>query len=307
MEPMTPPPPDGPDGPVGPGGPGDEARLTHRQRVILAVVGGLMAALVVALVAAALLSDDADESVVIDATSSTSSTVPEETTTTVDLPTSTTAAPTTTTSPPTTTTSTTQAPKPVVDGRGAVLGAAATSARREMTGTDCRTLAPAGSTAECGAFRGKGGIDLVWLVESRTVSGERGTTVTGRRAYVLRKAADNRWTPVLEARDDDGSRFTAITARVEDVSGDGAAEVAFGFRRRGAGNTLAIDLVEGPGTVVVHHEAPGGSARVSKGQLDVWQSAGDRYDHLTIRFADNAWRIVSNVKETAGQVPPSQL
>jgi hypothetical protein len=303
MEPTTPLPPDGPHGPDGP----DEPRLTHRQRVILAVVGGLMAALVVALVAAALLSDDADDSVVVGATSSTSSTVPEETTTTVGLPTSTTAATTTTTVAPTTTTSTTQAPKPVVDGRGAILTAAAPSARREMTGTDCRTLAATGSTAECGAFRGKGNVDLAWLIESRTVSGERGTTFTARRAFVLRKAADNRWTPVLEARDDDGSRFTAIAARVDDVSGDGAAEVTFGFRQRGAANTLSVDVVEGPGTVVVHRDAPGGSARVSTGQLDLWQAAGDRFDHLTIRFTDNAWRIVANVKETAGQVPPSQL
>lgn len=290
------------------GEPGDEPRLTQRQKVILAVVGGLTAALVVALLLAVLLSDDPDESVVSDATTTTSSTVAEETTTTVDLPTSTTAAPTTTTPPTVATTTSTEAPKPIVDGRGAVLGTASPSGRREMTGNDCRTLAASGSTAECGLFRGKGDVDLAWLVESRTVGGDRaGTTTTARRAYVLRKAADGKWAPVLEARDDDGSRFSSVTARVDDVSGDGAAEATFGFRRRGAANTLSVDVVEGPGNVVVHRDAPGGSARVSGGQLDVWQSAGDRFDHLTIRFVDNAWRIVANVKETAGQVPPSQF
>lgn len=279
------------------------SRLDHRQRVVLAVLGGLAAALVVALVLAALLTDDADEAVVTGATtSSTASTVPEDTTTTVDLPTSTT-GPTTTTRPTTTTTTTTtQPPRPVVDGRGAVLVAPSTATRRQMSDGRCETLAAEGWGAECGLFRGKGNVELAWLVETRTVGEKEG--VTARRAYVFRRVSSGRYASVLEATDEDGTRFADVNVRVVDVSGDGAAEAVFGFHRP---DVLAVDVVEGPGTVVVHRDARRGSARVSPGQLDVWEAAGSQFDHLTIRFSDNAWRIVANVKQSPGQVPPSQL
>lgn len=296
MEPMPPPPP--PSDPTPP-----QTRLDPRQRMVLGVLGGLAAALVVALVIAALLTDDADEAVVTDATTSTTATtVAEETTTTVEIPTSTT-GPTTTTRPTTTTTTTTtQPPRPVIDGRGAVLVAPSTATRRELSEGRCETLAANGWGAECGLFRGKGNAELAWLVESKTVGDDDDRTA--RRAYVFRRVSSGRYASVLEATDEDGTRFADVNVRVVDVSGDGAAEAVFGFHRP---DVLAVDVVEGPGKVVVHRNARRGSARVSPGQLDVWEAAGSQYDHLTIRYTDNAWRIVANVKESPGQVPPSQL
>lgn len=296
MEPTLP-----PSSPPDPAPETGEPRLDHRQRVILAVLGGLAAALVVALVLAAVLTDDADEAVVTDATTSSTATTPvEDTTTTVDLPTSTTAP--ATTAPPTTTTTTTQPPRPVVDGRGAVLVAPATATRRQLSDSRCETLAADGWGVECGLFRGKGNVELAWLVESRAVAEKEG--VTARRAYVFRRISSGRWASVLEAADEDGTRFADVNARVVDVSGDGAMEAVFGFHRP---DLLAVDVVEGPGAVVVHRDARRGSVRVSTGQLDVWEAAGSQFDHLTIRFSDNAWRIMANVKESSGQVPPSQL
>lgn len=298
MEPMPPPPPPSDPTPSG-------TRLDPRQRMVLGVLGGLAAALVVALVIAALLTDDADEAIVTDATTSTTATtVAEDTTSTVEVPTSST-GPTTTTQPTTTTTTTTtttQPPRPVIDGRGAVLVAPSTATRRELSGGRCETLAADGWGAECGLFRGKGNAELAWLVESKTVGDDDNRTA--RRAYVFRRVSSGRYASVLEATDEDGTRFADVNVRVVDVSGDGAAEAVFGFHRP---DVLAVDVVEGPGKVVVHRDARRGSARVSPGQLDVWEAAGSQFDHLTIRYTDNAWRIVANVKESPGQVPPSQL
>lgn len=256
---------------------------------------------VVLLVARAVV-DDGDEAVVTGTT-----TTVEETTTslgsTSTTTTTTTAKPTTTTTTTTakpTTTSTTQTPKPVVDGRGAVLVPPATSSRREMQPqVGCKSLADPGWTAECGTFTGKGGAELAWLVEEQA---------SARRAYVLRRAQGKQWNVVLEARDDDGTRFAAIVVRVLDLSGDGAAEAAFGFRRQGSGDVLAVDVVEGPGSVVVHRELRQGSARVSPGQLDTWDACcAGQHEHQTIRYTQGAWRIVASVKEPSSSVPPSQL
>lgn len=271
-------------------------RLTPEQKRVVVVLAALTGVLLLALVVALVMRDDPDDSVVIDATTTTTATaIAEETSTTIDLPSSTTAAPTTTTKP---TTTTTAAPKPAIDGRGAVLVAPPTASRREMAGNQCASLAESGSTAECGLFTGKGSVEMAWLVEQRD---------SGRRAFVLRKVQGRQWNVVLEARDDSGARFADVNVRVVDVSGDGAAEAVFGFRRTGTTEVLAVDVVEAPGRVVVHRESPKGSVRLSPGQLDLWEATGSQYDHLTVRFADNAWRIVANVKVSPADVPPSQL
>ena len=276
--------------------PPSEPRLTPEQRRVVAVLAGLAALLLVVLLVALIVRDDPDDSIVADATTTTAA---EETTTTVDLRTSTTAAPTTTTAAGAATTTTTAAPKPVVDGRGAVLVAPGSAVRREMTANECGTLGDDDWAVECGLFTGKGGVEMAWLVEQKEEA---------FRAFVLRRAQGRQWNVVLEARDEAAARFADVNVRVADVSGDRAAEAVFGFRLVGGAEVLAVDVVEGPGRVVVHRDSPKGSARVSSGQLDLWEAAaGGRYDHLTIRFVDGAWRIVANVKVAAGDVPPSQL
>ena len=217
--------------------------------------------------------------------------------------TSTSVAPSTTTVTSTPTASTAPATTvvfPVVTGQGAILRPPPTTDLRTMQG-DCRSLADEGWSATCGLVTAKDA-QLVWLVETKDAPGGR----TARRALVLRRAAASAWSVMLEARDDSGLRYDAINVRTIDLSGDGRDEVAFGFRE--SDRTLQVDVVEGPGTVVVHRGLSRGAARVSTGQLDVWRRVdASRYVHELIQVRDGAWRIVASSTVPASDVPPSQL
>ena len=236
-------------------------------------------------------------------TTSSSSTTTQllETTTTVDL------LPETTTSlaprPSTSTTSTTAAPLPVVGPSGAVLQPASSAANRKMDDEDCSSLADEGWTSvACGFASVKGGGTVVWLVETRLPG--------GTRAYVFgpsSSGAPGSWRGLLEARDDAGTRWKSVEARVVDLSGDKADEVVFGFRAS-SGDGLAMDVVEGSAAVTAHRDLASGRSRVSPGQWDTWAllSSGN-YQHDVIRWQDNAWRIVLRSEEAPSSVPPSQF
>ncbi|HVF75101.1 MAG TPA: hypothetical protein VM938_08630 [Acidimicrobiales bacterium] len=272
--------------------------MTPKQRIAAAVAGGMAALFVLALLIAALVGDDGDDELVADATTTTASSVVEETTTStgVEEPTTTTAAPTSTTALATTTT----AARPVLNGQGAVLRTPASPIRRTIRqGGGCTQFATPGWTAECVGIRS----DWYLVIESKAAAGG----ATARRAYTYRQETGETWIAAAEARDDDGSRFTEIRFRGEDIGGDAAQEAIFGFRRTGSTRMLAVDVVQFPGNVVVHRESPDGSARVSPGQLDLWEAAGTQYDHLTVRFVDNAWRIVASTKVNKSAVPPSHF
>lgn len=254
--------------------------------------------LLLALLVASLVDDDPDDELVADATTTTASTVVDESTTTnsLELPTTTTAPITTSTAAATTTT----AARPVLDGRGAVLRPPASPVRRTIRqGGGCTQFATPGWTAECVGMRS----DWYLVIESKPAAGD----ATARRAYTYRQETGETWIAAAEARDDDGSRFAEIRFRGEDIGGDQASEAVFGFRRTGSSRVLALDVVQFPGNVVVHRESPDGSARVSPGQLDLWEAAGTQYDHLTVRYVDNAWRIVATAKVNKGAVPPSHF
>jgi len=273
--------------------------VTQRQRIIAAVAGGMAAIFLLALLIASLVGDDADEELVADATTTTSSTVVDESTTTSSLE-----LPTTTAAPATTTTAgaptTTAAPRPALDGRGAVLRTPTSPIRRTVQqGGGCSQFATPGWTAECVGIRS----NWYLVIESKPAAGG----ATARRAYTYRQETGETWIAAAEARDDDGSRFTEISFRGEDIGGDAAQEAVFGFRRTGSTRVLALDVVQFPGNVVVHRESPDGSARVSPGQLDLWEAAGTQYDHLTVRFVDKAWRIVASTKVNKSAIPPSHF
>jgi hypothetical protein len=279
--------------------------VTRRQQVVL---GALGAAVLLALVSLLLLSaDGGDEEVDAAGGTTTTTVVPgSSTTTSTTLLVTTTAVVTTTiaaapvvTGPPTTT-----AP-PLVTGEGALLRpVAGNEVRTVAPGVGCEGLADAGWDPQCGVVTAKGA-QLVWLVESRTVPGD----ATARRAYVFRRVGNQQWRPVLRARDEAGTRFAAVRTRVEDPSGDGASEIAFGFTMAGNG-ALAVDLVEGPGTVVVHRELALGRARVGRGQLDLWRAltpGGSTYAHEVIRYQAGGWRLVASTTVRGSDVPPSEL
>jgi hypothetical protein len=254
-----------------------------------------------------------DRRVAASATTTTSttvapSTVPsiEPTSTTYDLtPSTTTTASTAAVAAPSTT-STTAAPLPVVSSAGAVLKPPGTSTTRTMTGSDCSSLASATSSGvACGVAQAKGG-RLAWLVEGSTAGVHR------RHAYVFAPSAGgsgSAWKSVLEAVDPDGSGWQSAAAVVVDLSGDGADDIAFGFRSAGSG-LLAVDVVEGPGAVTAHRDLAHGAVRVSPGQWDTWSAAGaagGSYDRDVIRWQDAAWRLLLRSQSAAADVPPSQL
>lgn len=226
----------------------------------------------------------------------------EETTTTTGATTTTFAgfvADTTTSTPPTTRLG------PAVDGSGAVLSPPGAPFTRPLAaGAACQGLAdPNASEVRCELFRAKGG-DLIWLTQS-TREGVLGSG-RGRSVYVFERSGSTSWRAVLEKVDIGGSQFKSIDVRVADVSGDGSQDAAFGFRSSSSG-LLAVDVVEGPGTVTAHRDAASGSARVSTGQLDVWSRSGASTIHEVIRVVSGSYRVVSSQPVASGEVPPSHL
>lgn len=279
---------------------------------MLAGLAGLLAVLILVLAVAQLVGDDGDEAVVADdATTTTAGEGPAastDATGTTAASAASTAAPTTTgaTRPPATTTTTrfrtttTVDPGPVVTGAGAILLPPGSTERREMRRqAGCESMAAPGWEAECGTFTVKGGVELAWLVE---------VDDDARRAFVFRKEQGRQWLAVLIALDEGGTRFEDVNVRVGDVSGDGSPEAVFGFHRRGTGDFLAVDVVEGPDSVVVHRELRDGRARASSGQLDAWERCcPTEFDHHTIRYVDGVWRIAATVRERQSAVPPSHV
>ncbi|HEX6596200.1 MAG TPA: glycoside hydrolase family 43 protein [Acidimicrobiales bacterium] len=158
----------------------------------------------------------------------------------------------------------------------------------------CPALADAGFTARCGMAQSAGG-PLVWVVHTRAEG-------RGLRAQVLRPTAGDgdRLDVVLEVTDESGSRFDDIRATVADITGDGDAEIAVSFYRRGAQQVLALDVVQWPGRVTLHRDYVQGSARATAGKLEGWSApGGGGLRHETITYGDGAWRRTVASAESA--------
>lgn len=247
----------------------------------------------------------------------TSSTSTASTATTVQLvplaPSSvpTTAVPTTepaTTAPPAPTT----LPPKAVSGAGAVLTAPPGVQRRTEDASGCASLSDAGwGNVQCGSAHAAGAT-LTWLTEQRP--GASG--VPAIRAYVFRSGGGADQTLILEAANDQRVAFSAVKVRVDAIAGDGYQDIAFGFHLPGSSARLLVDVVHGPGTVVVHRDLYDGVARTAPGQLDTWSAVlgpndanccPSSYEHDTIRYTSGAWRIVAQASVPPSEVPPSQL
>jgi hypothetical protein len=289
------------------------------QKLLAAVLAGLVLSLLVVVGGVAYVRGGGDTTVDLAEAPTATSTIPtlddkpppqekdlvEETTTTSTTTTTTTTIPglvpdTTTTSstPPTTRVA------PLLSASGAVLRPPGAPPTRQLAaGSGCEGLAdPNASEVRCELFRAKGG-DLIWLTQS-TREGVLGSE-RGRSVYVFRRSGSSQWTIVLEMLDPSGSQYRSVNVRLADVSGDGSQDAVFGFRS-GSG-LLAVDVVEGPGTVAAHLDALSGSARVSTGQLDIWSGSGASSTHEVIRVVDGAYRVVSSEAVSSSEVPPSQL
>lgn len=292
--------------------------MSPLQKLLAAVLAGLVLVLLVVVGGVAYVRSGGGTEVSLTQAPTATSTIPtlddnppprekdlvEETTTTSSTTTTTTTIPglvpeTTTSTPPTTRLG------PAVTASGAVLlPPGAPTTRQLPAGSGCHGLADRdASDVRCELFRAKGG-DLIWLTQS-TREGVLGSK-QGRSVYVFQRSGSTHWTIVLEKLDPGGSQYRSVNVRLADVSGDGSQDAVFGFRSAASG-LLAVDVVEGPGTVTAHRDASSGSARVSKGQLDMWSASGASATHEVIRFVDGSYRVVSSEQVPSAEVPPSQL
>ena len=202
---------------------------------------------------------------------------------------------------PSTTTTTTVPPAAVLSGAGAVLKAPAKpSSRKFAAGSDCTVLLERSDKGGCGTVAAKGG-NLYWVVEP--------TAAGGRRAYVYKAASSSSITLVLQAVDDKGTEFAEVRALAADVSGDGPADILFGFRRKGATQVLSMDVVEGPGVVTLHRDYGRGSVKAAPGQIDGWgaSAAPGGFTHEVIRMVAGSWRVVATAPAKESEVPKSHI
>lgn len=202
------------------------------------------------------------------------------------------------------TTTTTPLP-PALSADGAILRkpANADQATRPVDkAKGCNSAAdPGWKIVECGALK-RDDITLLWVVESKG---------KGLRALVLRERTAGQWATILSANDDDGSRYSRIGVRGEDVSGDGRAELVFGFHLRTPDKALGVDVVDAPGAVSLHRDLAGPSTSVRAGAdpaLHTWASQADGTAiHQVIKVSAAAWRVVSTETVPRSAVPPSMV
>lgn len=189
---------------------------------------------------------------------------------------------------------------PGLTAAGAILvPPAKPSTRKLATKDDCTPLLDPHADGGCGTVAAKGG-NLYWLVKK--------TSGGGRRAQVYKAGSGQNITLVLQAVDTDGSTFGEVRAVAADVSGDGSADIAFGFHRAGAAQVLAVDVVEGPGAVTLHREWAKGAVDVAPAQLDGWgTTASGAYAHEVVRMMSGSWRVVASAPAQPSEVPKSQL
>ena len=187
----------------------------------------------------------------------------------------------------------------LVTAEGAALARSPSGAvRRVDKSRGCTSATAEGwKVQDCGALRTSGTV-LLWLVETKG---------KGMRALVLKEQTSGVWSVVLSAADVDGTAFSKIGVRGEDVSGDGQPELVFGFHRRDAASTLAMDVVDAAPAVVAHRDLPKGVVQLAKGEITTWAAAAEGYDRVAIRFAGGAWRASAPQRVERGAVPASMI
>ena len=191
-------------------------------------------------------------------------------------------------------------PPPALTTEGAILTRPSTDTTRPIDkAKGCNSAVdPGWKVVECGALK-RDDVVLLWVVESKG---------SGLRALILRERTAGQWAPVLTASDDNGTRWSRIGVRGEDVSGDGRADLVFGFHSRAADKALLVDVVDGPGVVTVHRGVAGGSARVAKGELHTGAALADgSFEHETIKVIAGAWRLAASERVAREAVPPSMI
>jgi hypothetical protein len=185
----------------------------------------------------------------------------------------------------------------VVTADGATVARSPSGAVRTVDkAKGCNSAAGAGWTLQsCGALRTSGTV-LLWVVETKGKAS---------RALVLKEQTDGKWAVVLSAADVDGTQFSKIGVRGEDVSGDGQPELAFGFHRKDG--TLSMDVVDATPAVVAHRNLTKGVVELAKGRITTWSAADGGYDQVEIRYRAGAYRAGAAQRVARSAVPASMI
>jgi hypothetical protein len=184
-------------------------------------------------------------------------------------------------------------------------------------GSPCLSLVTPGSLGECGEVLVSGG-RVVWIVERTATTA--GTNAL--RARVLTFVPDaGGWVEWLLAEDPAGDRWSDVNVLMTDLTGDGVAELAVGFRGLDELQTLEYDIVgyaeSGLPAVLAHPDpAPRGVVVVSSGQVQEYGAqypnnepacCPPSYLHRTIAFDGGFFRAASTETVPPNAVPASLL
>jgi hypothetical protein len=132
----------------------------------------------------------------------------------------------------------------------------------------------------------------VWLVEYKDERGF-GDEFVPKRALLYKPSGKNQWSLALRASDDDGHAWASVAAQTADVAKDGNPKAIYSIRPRTGNTTLAIEVVEASGDVVVHVKEDRVVARLHPdGGIEYWFRDAAGWNHRLIRYQQGAWRIV---------------
>jgi hypothetical protein len=208
---------------------------------------------------------------------------------------------------------TTSAPEQVVrtlTARGAILAPPARPDRRtENPPFDCNSIGdPGWQVVDCRSTQMGTGL-LTYLIELQ--AGTDGPP--GARAYVFRQNADGTQQVMLEAADDQGTRFNngEVDALITTGLNGPAPAIVFAFHEADPAQTLAIDIVEATG-VAAHQSVATGVATTAPGELDTWSAPsavrpGATWTHDVIRSLNGAWQVASEDQVSKDEVPNTQF
>ena len=193
-----------------------------------------------------------------------------------------------------------------IDGSGAILHPPSSpDVRVEDAPNDCASLVDSGwQSIDCKVVTiGDGG--LTYLIEALPAP-----SYVATRAYIFRQRPDGSEQLVLAAEDDQGTKFESseVEAAVAPTGPGRNPIIVIGFLG-GNSTHLAIDVVEGPGTVVVHQDLGDGLVETGIDGLDTWAGSSrpgaPPFIHDTIRHVGSVWRIVAQQTVPSVEVPRS--
>ncbi len=206
---------------------------------------------------------------------------------------------------------------PAISNAGAILQAGDRPLTALAATSACQALVTAGSIGECGEVLVAGN-RVVWVIERTPTTG--GATAFTTRVLTFVPDAGG-WVEWLRAEDETGSLWIDVNVLPSDLTGDGVAELLFGFREAGDAEVLQLDIVsygeDNLPSVRAHPDpASKGSVLVAGGTIQKYDAqypngepvcCPGQYLRSTIAFRDGFFRVIDSERTPPNAVPASQL